>query len=429
MLNAQILQHTQNMQNINQGQKIQNAYNPQLIHNQQVQQVQQVNHHNQPQAHITDARKTNPTNQLQKTAINIPRGGNHHTNQNLTVQPNQVPGKAQNVARQHLGGSHLDLSQTHALDPVQPNQPGHLQIQQNQNNKNGHNQKKEAQQTNQQMMGNLKNTAIMPLPGTTQQPNPTLNTNNPQMQATKKSATLMTVNSLANLPYNAYPKAEFSDKPFFNISGYGSNSYNGKIKSYNEDMAKTIVNYQKKVAINNQTVQTNISYFGIFDGHGGDKCSKFLKQNLDTLLFNSPYFPTNITESVKDAFQKAENQFSQYAIKGGKLVDKSGSCALVALIINNTCYAINLGDSRALYSKDSGKEFYQITRDHKPNDEKEKKRIEKMGGKVYYANKTVVNGVEVTLKEEQFGKGFIFPYRLSPSGLAVSFYFIFKKYR
>ena len=97
-------------------------------------------------------------------------------------------------------------------------------------------------------------------------------------------------------------------------------NYNGKIKSYNEDMAKTIINYQKKMVVNNQTYQPNISYFGVFDGHGGDKCSKFLKQSLDTILFNSPYFPGNIIESVKDAFQKAEQQFSQHAIKNGKLV-------------------------------------------------------------------------------------------------------------
>ena len=73
-------------------------------------------------------------------------------------------------------------------------------------------------------------------------------------------------------------------------------------------------------------------------------------------------------------------------------------------------------------SRDGGKEFYQITRDHKPNDPIEKERIEKHGGKVYYANKTVINGKEVTLNENQFGKGFTFPYRLYPSGLAVSFY-------
>jgi hypothetical protein len=431
LLNAQKLQQAQNMQKLNQAQKIQNAYNPQAIHNHQAHQVpQNLNLHNKPQALAgQDGRKAIPTNPLQKTGIKLPPSGNHHANQNLPAQANQVPLKAHNVAKQQLGGSHLDLSQNHTLEPVQPIQPGHLQVQNNLNNQNVPTQKKEAlqaQQNNQQMMGSLKNTTFMPLPGTAQPPNPTLNTNNPQMQTTKKSATLMTVNSLANLPYNAYPKVEFSAKPFFNIAGYGSNSYNGKIKSYNEDMAKTIVNYPKKVVINNQTFQPNISYFGVFDGHGGDKCSKFLKQNLDTILFNSTYFPTNIIESVKDAFQKAEQQFSQHAIKSGKLVDKSGSCALVALIINDTCYAINLGDSRALYSRDSGKEFYQITRDHKPNDEKEKKRIEKMGGKVYYANKTVVNGVEVILKEEQFGKGFTFPYRLSPSGLAVSIYFLLK---
>ena len=76
-------------------------------------------------------------------------------------------------------------------------------------------------------------------------------------------------------------------------------------------------------------------------------------------------------------------------------------------------------------SKDGGKEFYQITRDHKPNDPKEKARIEKAGGQVYYANKVNVNGKEVILKEEQFGPGFKFPYRLYPSGLAVSFIYNF----
>jgi hypothetical protein len=426
LLNAQKLQQAQNMQKLNQVQNIQNVYNPQAIHNQQAHQLaQNLNHHNQPQVLVgQDGRKTIPTNQLQKTGIKLPPRGNHHSNKNLPAQANQVPIKPNKLAKQQLGGSHMDLSQNHTLEPVQPIQPGHLQIQHNQNNQNVPIQKKEAQQTNQQIMGNLKNTAFMPLPGNEQPPNPTLNTNNPQVQATKKSATLMTVNSLANLPYNAYPQVEFSTKPFFNIAGYGSNSYNGKIKSYNEDMAKTIINYQKKIVVNNQTYQPHISYFGVFDGHGGDKCSKFLKQSLDTILFNSPYFPGNIIESIKDAFQRAEQQFSQHAIKNGKLVDKSGSCALVALIINDICYAINLGDSRALYSKDSGKEFYQITRDHKPNDEKEKKRIEKMGGKVYYANKAMVNGVEVILKEEKFGKGFTFPYRLSPSGLAVSIYYL-----
>ena len=116
--------------------------------------------------------------------------------------------------------------------------------------------------------------------------------------------------------------------------------------------------------------------------------------------------------------------FYKKAVSNGKMIDKSGSYAVISLIIDNTLYSINFGDSRALYSQDGGKEFYQITRDHKPNDEIEQKRITNAGGKVFYANKTVVNGVEITLKEEQFGKGFTFPYRLSPGGLAVSFFYL-----
>ena len=233
----------------------------------------------------------------------------------------------------------------------------------------------------------------------------------------------MTVHSLANLPYNAYPQAEYSKNPFYNISGFAHNSYNGAIKKYNEDMVQAT---EKKLQItkNNEPVSLNISYFGVFDGHGGDKCSKFLKANMHNYLLKSNLFIQNPVEAIREAFNKAENEFSKIAIKNGKLEDKSGSCAVISLIINDTLYSINLGDSRALYSRDGGKNLLQITRDHKPNDEREKKRIEKNGGKVYYANKTVRNGVEITLKEEDFGKGFTFPYRLSPSGLAVSLYFL-----
>ena len=73
-----------------------------------------------------------------------------------------------------------------------------------------------------------------------------------------------------------------------------------------------------------------------------------------------------------------------------------------------------------MYSYNTGKYLFQITRDHKPNDEVERKRIENAGGKVYYANTIVRNGIEIELKEEQFGKGFSFPHRISPGKIAVS---------
>jgi hypothetical protein len=243
----------------------------------------------------------------------------------------------------------------------------------------------------------------------------------------KKSATLMTVKSLANIPYDEYPTAEYSKEAFCNISAYGYNSYNGKVKKYNEDRIKIIVDYQ--LSNNNAQPKSNISYFGIFDGHSGNKCSDFLKANLHTYLFNSPYFPHNPIRAIKESFKKAEDTFLSmvYDAKNNKLKDKSGSCALVMLIINDILVSINLGDSRALYSYDTGKYLFQITRDHKPNDDVEKKRIEGAGGKVYYANKVHRKGREIELKEEQFGKGFSFPHRISPGGIAVSLLFYILK--
>jgi protein phosphatase 2C family protein 2/3 len=241
----------------------------------------------------------------------------------------------------------------------------------------------------------------------------------------KKSATSMTVHSLASIPYNECPTAEFSQQPFSNIAGYGLNSYNGKVKKFNEDRTKAIVNYKlnKNFTLNGiQYREPCISYFSIFDGHAGKKCSDFLRQNLDTYLFNSPYFPSNPVKAIFETFKKAENDFyaMAYDAKNNILLDKSGSCALIILIIDNLLYAINLGDSRALFSYNGGSSLFQITRDHKPNDEIERKRIEKVGGKVYYANTITRNGKEIKLKEEDFGKGFSFPYRVFPGKIAVS---------
>ena len=236
----------------------------------------------------------------------------------------------------------------------------------------------------------------------------------------KKSATLMTVSSLASLPYDKYPNVEFSKQRFMNISGFGFNSYNGRVKDFNEDRIKVIPQYQLR---NSKNELLNISYFSIFDGHSGNKCSDFLRENLHNYIFKSRFFPSNVIRAIKEAFNKAEETFKSmaYDSTNNVLLDKSGSCALIMLIINNFLFAINLGDSRAIYSYDTGKYIYQITRDHKPNDEIEKRRIEKAGGEVFYANTITRNGVEIQLREEDFGEGFTFPYRIKPGKIAVSF--------
>ena len=393
-------QPTQNIQNVYAIPKTQNVQNPQIIHQTLIPQ----NPNGQQIIIDQNGRKAYATTQIQRN-INVPQiHKNPVITQNIPYQTNSNKNKSLKPSEQKkvLASSHLDLiGQNPSLEPVKINQtlPPHIKIEQQYNKMAGY--------------GNIPQNPRMQM---TAQPQ--------QFRAQpKKSATLMTVNSLSKIPYNEYPQAEFSKKQFYNISGYAANSYNGKSKKYNEDKYKADPPLKIPNIINGEHSNSYVSYFGIFDGHGGDKCSIFLKNHMHELLLYSKSLLSNPIESIRDAFVNAEKEFFQQAVVNGKMIDKSGSCALISLIIDNILYSINLGDSRALYSRDGGNELFQITRDHKPNDEIEKKRIEKYGGKVYYANKVMVNGMEVTLKEEQYGKGFKFPYRLAPSGLAVSFYF------
>jgi protein phosphatase 2C family protein 2/3 len=53
------------------------------------------------------------------------------------------------------------------------------------------------------------------------------------------------------------------------------------------------------------------------------------------------------------------------------------------LIVADLCYIANVGDSRALLSGEGGKRIFPLSRDHKPTDELERKRIVEGGGQIY----------------------------------------------
>lgn len=55
--------------------------------------------------------------------------------------------------------------------------------------------------------------------------------------------------------------------------------------------------------------------------------------------------------------------------------EKAGSCAIIVLIVENTVYIANVGDSRAIMSAADGKKLFVLSRDHRPNEESEKERI------------------------------------------------------
>ena len=71
----------------------------------------------------------------------------------------------------------------------------------------------------------------------------------------------------------------------------------------------------------------------------------------------------NISQGVKVTVTVKKDSFTHFSL----LNDKSGSCAVVALIVENICYIANVGDSRCLISMNKGKDIRVLTTDHKPN--------------------------------------------------------------
>ena len=162
--------------------------------------------------------------------------------------------------------------------------------------------------------------------------------------------------------------SSFGDYPFF----CSYNSYKNN-REYNED--KILISCQK----NNEV---RIHLFSIFDGHGGNKCCKYLMNNFDKILFSNKNLKNKPSKSLKESYILSENLFKEINKPKNLLIpiEKSGSCALSLLAIGKKIYCANAGDSRAIYSENESKEVYQISYEHKPQNEI--KRIKKAGGRI-----------------------------------------------
>lgn len=64
-------------------------------------------------------------------------------------------------------------------------------------------------------------------------------------------------------------------------------------------------------------------------------CADFLRDSLHTFVIMEPCFPANPQEAIMKGFAKAEQAFIDkvYDPKTNTLSDKSGSCAIVILIV------------------------------------------------------------------------------------------------
>ncbi len=98
------------------------------------------------------------------------------------------------------------------------------------------------------------------------------------------------------------------------------------------------------------------------------------------------------------------------------LIERSGSCAIVVLIVGEMCYTANVGDSRALMSANQGQQVIELSHDHKPSEDEEYLRIVAGGGQVYQTT-TSTQSVGENDTQPEFIVG---PIRVLPGRLSVS---------
>ena len=176
----------------------------------------------------------------------------------------------------------------------------------------------------------------------------------------------------------------------------------GNIRDYNEDTITAT-----KIIFNNEINNANNFYFfGVYDGHGGNGCSLYLKNNLHKYIKNFS------KESIKEAISEIEEKFLKYEAvdEKGEIKDQSGSCGIIAMIQENKCIIANVGDSRLIMFKKNS--LFFCTEDHKPGSNIEKDRITKAGGKIYQTPSL--------LPLYQNGKEIEIPWRVLPGRLSVS---------
>mmetsp|Transcript_16152 Transcript_16152/g.34940 ORF Transcript_16152/g.34940 Transcript_16152/m.34940 type:complete len:656 (+) Transcript_16152:203-2170(+) len=134
------------------------------------------------------------------------------------------------------------------------------------------------------------------------------------------------------------------------------------------------------------------SFFGVYDGHGGRECVTFVRQRLHINfvaalharggLDKSSQVHHDICESLIQSFQETDRQFLQWSNSTAGVNGGSGSAAVVACVVGGWIWCANLGDSRAVLSRDG--RAVELSLDHKPDRQDEAQRIESAGGFVSF---------------------------------------------
>ena len=123
------------------------------------------------------------------------------------------------------------------------------------------------------------------------------------------------------------------------------------------------------------------SYFGVFDGHGGQKAAEFAANTLHQHIVRHEDFPHDAPTAIQSAFLDVERNFLEWA-KRDQLED--GTTAVIAILLGNELHVANVGDSEAVLCHNGTS--VELTTVHNPaKNPNESERVEQAGGKIYHS--------------------------------------------
>ena len=159
----------------------------------------------------------------------------------------------------------------------------------------------------------------------------------------------------------------------------GAASVKGTVRKVNEDRYGVYENTNARAG------EPEV-ILSVFDGHGGSAVSEWLTANLSTIILEEWAQADFCLEALRTACLKADNTLVQppegfFAAFGERGVGgaKCGSTAVIACVfeeggVKKLCTA-NVGDARILLVRDG--KAVQLSVDHVPDDEAERKRIDR----------------------------------------------------
>jgi integrin-linked kinase-associated serine/threonine phosphatase 2C len=119
---------------------------------------------------------------------------------------------------------------------------------------------------------------------------------------------------------------------------------------------------------------SRVAYYGVFDGHAGNRASTYTAEHLHLNI--KTHIPKgsvqNIDREVKkcllESFKRTDEEFLKKAADASPTW-KDGSTVAALLVLDNTLYSANLGDSKAVLcrtSTDGKRTIVPLTKDHNP---------------------------------------------------------------